>query len=275
MNPVLERDFSENIIQEKYKKMIVTGTVIEVYEMDFKPYQLLNRNKRSNDSPDWIDSWEQELEEMNLQQRMENCSSLDDLYRVVREHKGRINANIYRTRNNVRRLSLANFDNGSKFVTFTFAQNITDVSEANQLWKKFIKRMRYKYGDFKYMAVIEFQKRGAVHYHVIWDLAYIKKSELSEIWSHGFVKINRIEHVDNVGAYIVKYMTKDLMDERFKGLKAYQCSKGLQRPLVLRGEQVAELYRMYGLEDKKTVFESSYTSEHHGTILYKEYNLKR
>jgi len=255
--------------------MIVTGTVIEVYEMDFKPYQLLNRNKRSNDSPDWIDSWEQELEEMNLQQRMENCSSLDDLYRVVREHKGRINANIYRTRNNVRRLSLANFDNGSKFVTFTFAQNITDVSEANQLWKKFIKRMRYKYGDFKYMAVIEFQKRGAVHYHVIWDLAYIKKSELSEIWSHGFVKINRIEHVDNVGAYIVKYMTKDLMDERFKGLKAYQCSKGLQRPLVLRGEQVAELYRMYGLEDKKTVFESSYTSEHHGTILYKEYNLKR
>ncbi|GAI10009.1 unnamed protein product, partial [marine sediment metagenome] len=39
----------------------------------------------------------------------------------------------------------------------------------NREFKKFIQRLRYQYGDFKYMAVIEFQDRGAIHYHMISD----------------------------------------------------------------------------------------------------------
>ncbi|MBY9082359.1 protein Rep [Paenibacillus sp. CGMCC 1.18879] len=261
-------------VQKKYRKMVVTGNVIEVYEMESKPYQLFRKYQDGN-KPDWLAEWEAEIKSRTLEERVASCDTLRDAERLVRDHVGREQRNITRTRNNVRRLALANFDNGSKFVTFTFAKNITEISVANQEWKSFIKRLRYKYGRFKYMAVLEFQKRGAVHYHCIWDLPYIRKSELAEIWGQGHIKVNRIDHVDNVGAYIVKYMTKDLMDERFVGSKAYQCSKGLDRPIVLRDEELDVVWQLYDLEHRKTAFESSYTSEHHGLIIYKEYNLKR
>lgn len=255
--------------------MIVTGSIIEVYEMDEKPYQLSKKHEKKNQSLDWLEAWEADIKSRTLEERVSRCDSPFDAFRIVNEHNGRIAANITRTRNNVRRLALANFDNNSKFVTFTFAENISDVSEANKYWKKFIRKMRTKYGKFKYMSVIEFQKRGAVHYHCIWDLPYIKKKDLQELWSNGFIKVNRIDHVDNVGAYIVKYMTKDLMDERFVNTKAYQCSKGLERPLIYRDEECEMLWQLYNLEQKKKVFSSSYTSEHHGTITYSEYNLRR
>lgn len=262
-------------LKNKYRKMIVTGSVIEVYEMDEKPYQLAKKYEEKKSTLDWLEAWEAEIHSRTLEERISRCDSVGDALRLIDTHNGRMAANISRTRNTVRRLALANFDNNSKFVTFTFAENIVDVAEANTYWKQFIRKMRKKYGGFKYMAVLEFQKRGAVHYHCIWDLPYIKKPDLQEIWGNGFIKINRIDHVDNVGAYIVKYMTKDLMDERFVRTKSYQCSRGLERPITYREEEFEMLWQLYDLEHKKKVFTSSYTSEHHGTITYVEYNLKR
>lgn len=274
--PTVSGDLKPDItVQKKYRKMIVTGSVIELYEMDERPYQLSKKFQDDHDSPDWLQAWEAELRSRTLEDKLSQCDSVLSAFDLIKSHNGRIAANIARTRNTVRRLALANFDNGSKFVTFTFAENITEVSEANKLWKQFTKKMRRKYGNFKYMAVLEFQKRGAVHYHCIWDLPYIKKKDLQDMWGNGFIKVNRIDHVDNVGAYIVKYMTKDLMDERFVNTKAYQCSKGLDRPLTYRDEECETLWELYNLEHKKKVFTSSYASEHHGTITYSEYNLKR
>lgn len=64
---------------------------------------------------------------------------------------------------------------------------------------KFIQRLKYKFGkDIKYLAVIEFQQRGAVHYHVLSDIPYIKQDELQDLWGQGFVFINAISHVDNI-----------------------------------------------------------------------------
>lgn len=263
----------------KYKKIVVTGHVIELYEMEKTPYQFSDRKQKKDDiPPDWVDGWTEEISTRSFQDGLKNAEAVGGYFGMMdflRSFNGRVEKNITRTRNMVRRLALANFDNGSKFVTFTFAENISDLKTANAHWKAFMRKMRDKYGKFKYMAVIEFQKRGAVHYHCIWDLPYLKKSSLAEIWGNGFVKINRIEHVDNVGAYIVKYMTKDLMDERFVSQKAYQCSKGLERPVEFRGEMAEEIILLYDLSKRKSVFESSYTSEHLGKINYQEYNLKR
>lgn len=60
---------------------------------------------------------------------------------------------------------------------------------------------------------------------MISNLPYIAAKELENIWSNGFIKINAIDKVDNLGAYVIKYMTKDHADERLQGLKAYNCSK--------------------------------------------------
>lgn len=162
------------------------------------------------------------------------------------------------------------------------AVDIRDVTQTNVEFKKFIQRLRRYMGKigynekFPYIGVIEFQDkndRGAVHYHVIMDIPYIDNAILAEIWSHGFVRVNRIEQCDNVGAYMVKYMTEDMKDERLQGGKAYLVSKGLQRPEVIVGELAhAEIQRIEKESKKKRVYADVYPSEFLGLISYNEYN---
>lgn len=190
-------------------------------------------------------------------------------------------SNARRARNEARRLVISNFDTSSKFITLTFrdgsVNDVTDVRECNKAFERFIKRLRKRYEGFKYLKVIEFQdanNRGAVHYHFLSTLPFIPSEKLAEIWGHGFIGINRIEHVDNVGAYVTSYMLKDFDDKRLAGEKAYSTSKNLSRPIVLYGHEAAEIIEQY-LKDKKEVFANSYESEYQGQITYKEYNLQR
>ncbi|RFB28242.1 protein Rep [Brevibacillus sp. VP] len=185
-----------------------------------------------------------------------------------------------RARREVINLVNANFDRHSKFITLTYEENMTDVEEARKHFDIFIKRMRRKYKNFRYIVVIEFQERGAVHYHIMSDLPYIPKKKLREIWGHGYVKINAIDHVDNVGAYISKYMTKAEADIRMIQKKCYTTSRNMIKPTVLTNPwEIATFIRENGLkiddsvEDKKRVFTSSYTSEHYGKIIDIEFNL--
>ena len=188
-------------------------------------------------------------------------------------------------RNRIRQLVCTNFDSGSKFVTLTFDNSrdfdITDVQSCNRYFKQFIQRLRYRYADLQYVAVIEFQDkngRGAVHYHMICNLPFIKKSELQEIWRGGFVKINRIDKVDNVGAYVIKYMCKDTEDKRLCGENAYMHSKGLREPLEIctwKGDASEWRDVHDALERETPSYSAKYESEHAGVIEYMQYNHNR
>ena len=94
--------------------------------------------------------------------------------------------------------------------------------------------MNYKYNNFEYLAVPEFQKRGAVHYHLLCNLPFIEIAELQELWGQGFVKINKIDDVNNVGAYVSKYLGKE-MDERTFGKKKFFRSQNLKQSVELLG----------------------------------------
>jgi hypothetical protein len=189
---------------------------------------------------------------------------------------------VTRIRNRVRRLTLANFNENSKFFTATFAENITDMEFANYEFMKFIQRLKYHYGDFKYLVVVEFQDRGAIHYHMISDFGYIKHSELAKIWGNGFVwirdllKSNNGKPVDNVGAYIVKYMNKDVLDERLMGKKAYFTSRNLKRPEIFHEDlSLQDCLKKYGLKVDDLVFNNSFMSKENGRVDYLEFNKKR
>jgi hypothetical protein len=189
--------------------------------------------------------------------------------------------NSRRSKMQLRRIVLSNFENMDKFVTLTFrdgaVSDVQNVKECNGAFDKFIKRLRRKYGDFRYCRVIEFQDtngRGAVHYHCIMTLPYVRYEELGDTWGNGFIGINAIDHVDNVGAYIQKYMTKDFDDDRLAGAKAYATSQNLQRPIVLYGEEAEEINETF-LAQKKEVFANEYVSEYQGNIQYTEYNTNR
>lgn len=191
-----------------------------------------------------------------------------------------------RRRTSIRQAVTMNFDSSSKFVTLTFKDglgfDIKDVKQCNEAFTAFIRRLKKSFPDLKYIAVVEFQDkndRGAVHYHMICNLPFIKKDQLSHIWGNGFIKINAIDKVDNVGAYVVKYMNKDIDDVRLQGLKAYNASKGLQKPVELKSWSNRDRDCIQQIKDSlqkvSPSYATTYESDNAGHIEFVQYNLQR
>lgn len=185
----------------------------------------------------------------------------------------RRNDNLYYSRLKINRLVLANTNwevCAPRFVTFTFAKNITDLKEANIYWQSFTRKFRQRFGNIKYLGVVEFQKRGAVHYHVLFfDLKYTVgiKEIIKDMWGQGFIKFKsarKIEKIEHLGLYLAKYLQKDIMDTRLNGQKAFFTSKNLIQPVVLRNMEVCEKKLFDMIEKGANVV--SYQSSHFGKI---------
>ncbi len=183
---------------------------------------------------------------------------------------------LQRARSRVRRLACAN-PQLNKFFTLTFADNVTDLKYANNQFCCFIKRLnRYLTKMHKdkvqYIAVVEFQERGAVHYHLLCNLPFISAKTLQEIWGNGFIRINKIDDVDNVGAYVTKYMTKDNEDERLVGNRSYFTSQGLKKPIEIINTDIAAVIQrallLGDLKMKKEPYNATFENEYLGTIEY-------
>lgn len=191
---------------------------------------------------------------------------------------------LMRARRELRRIVNANIgkwgdDVTCKFVTLTFKDNIKDLDMANYEFRQFIKRLNYmvygeKCSNLMYTAVVEFQKRGAVHYHVIfYNLPFMKADLLAEVWGNGFIKINKIDDVDNVGAYVCKYLTKDNCDDRLRGRRSYFNSRGLKKPIeeFLDDDGLENIKR--SLPGQAMTYKGEFENEFVGKIEYEQYNL--
>ncbi len=148
---------------------------------------------------------------------------------------------ISRARQRIRRLISTNtgqYGCQDLFVTFTFADNVSELKEANACWTAFVKRLKYHLGfSPAYVAVVEFQKRGAVHYHaVFFNIPYLEniKESWAEIWGHGFISIKSVQKINSIGAYLSKYLQKGVVDARLFNEKCYFTSRGLIKPIVVR-----------------------------------------
>lgn len=236
-------------------KVIVSGGVIEVYDYEkpvFKGY-------KSNGGRD------KEADEEGKEKNRK-----DSLRRARQEVRRIVNANV----------GAYGEQFTAKFLTLTFGDNVTDLDQAHYEFKKFIQRMNYlvfgmKSGNLKYTAVVEFQERGAVHYHVIiYNIPYTRVEVIERIWGNGYVWINKIDNVDNVGAYVCKYLTKAQDDERLRGRKCYFNSRGLFKPVVIDDEKKTETIKQ-SLPDEFVTVSTQYENEHLGKIIYRQYNLKR
>lgn len=170
-----------------------------------------------------------------------------------------------RARETVRRTINAN-PQLNKFLTLTYAENMTDIDRSRKELDNFFKRLKRQFPRFAYVCVIEFQKRGAVHFHLLCNLPFVDVKALAEVWGHGFIKLNRIDNVDNVGAYVTKYMTKENMDERLIGYRSYSMSRGLNQPQEYTTEEIEEA--LAAVENVKRVYTAEFESEYYGTIRY-------
>lgn len=113
---------------------------------------------------------------------------------------------------------------------------------------------------------------------MICNLPYVKKIELSGLWDGGHVKINRIDKVDNVGAYVIKYMVADMDDTRLMGEHAYLRSRRLDEPIEYKtwqGDREAWQTLHNALEGMTASYATTYESEQAGKILYRQYNTNR
>ena len=199
------------------------------------------------------------------------------------------------------------------FLTLTYAENMQDTKRLYLDLKNFIKRLKYKFKDksrIEYITVVEPQKRGAWHAHILikfidLDKIYIPNALISSIWGLGFVNVQSIAKmsVDNLGAYLTAYLTdlpigdipineidkykkfKKVNDKYFvkgarlklypKGMNFYRKSKGIKFP-----ERINVPYS----DIKKYVGNAipTYskrldlnTNDFCNTIIYHHYNLKR
>lgn len=187
---------------------------------------------------------------------------------------------IYRAKNTIRRLGLGNFGKKDKFVTLTFNNDqdfdISDLSICLAHYKKFIRKLKTIHPQLKYITVPEFQKRGAVHYHVICNLPYVDDSDLEVIWGYGFIKILAINDTKGVAIYLTKYLSKRFDDPRKNGHRLYYSSKNLMRPQVLYGEGAEQLSAALSRSSHVSVaYANSYQTEHNGQVEYKQYNPKQ
>ncbi|MGX1195505.1 rolling circle replication-associated protein [Metabacillus sp. SLBN-84] len=289
-----------------YRKVIVTGDIIEVYEMEKAPH-----NPHENCS-DKHDSYSEHLADTSLYrynpETRENAAQAmkewtkNKLKEKVDRKEERRKQTLRDAKNTARRIALNNFDSSSLFVTLTYAENMTDIGQADKDFAQFVQLLNEDFDKkHKYFAVREFQDRGAIHYHMLIDLditwdrddkerrEYFERLVHDIYWHHGWVDLKRLDYyeegrkkrkmynpegtVDNVGAYIVKYM--DIDDGRLKGHKAYLTSAGLERPKVYTGIEAEAVIAAYELDTKKETFTNSYESEYLGKIVYKEHNPKR
>ncbi len=182
---------------------------------------------------------------------------------------------ITRAQSKIRRLVNANaFVYGCMpiFVTYTFKQNLQDITIANKLFTAHIRSMKKKhFGKLRYLAVPELQKRGAIHYHVVFfDLPFIDgiKRIFENQWAHGFLQVKAIKHVRNIGAYVSKYFAKQWYKSRLRGEKSYFTSFNLYQPKLHRG-----LDAIPALCTMKEELSQSYDSSKLGRVIYKQYKL--
>lgn len=171
----------------------------------------------------------------------------------------------------------------AKFFTITFEENIQDQGAANYKYKKCIQKLNYYvYGEkcnkLKYLVVLQFQDRGAIHWHVIFfNLPYIPVDKLAKIWGEGFVKINAIDNVDNAGAYVASYVGNEkgnplkgnggrFVDVRYYNHKRYFRSKGLYESEIIRS------IRPLPVIEGEPVFQAEFENEHTGKVKYSQYN---
>lgn len=194
--------------------------------------------------------------------------------------------NIMRSKLQCQRLAKCNSREWKTFITLTFAENITDIKFANKRFRYFIDKVQRKFKEFKYICIPEFQKRGAVHYHLLTnisiensDLIYSQENNSKfkhiKYWIDGFTKVDTLEKdMKKIIGYISKYMTKDI-DNRLYNRHRYFYSRNLDKPCVsyldISNEKHQQFYKKM-LGDRTLIYmneyQNCYTDE---KIVFKEF----
>lgn len=229
--------------------------------------------------------------------------------------KKKKNLSINRYRSNIRakrriqELIDINFSNNFCFMTLTFKENMMSIEIANRTFSNFTKRLkRYlnktysKQYIYKYICVLETQKRGALHFHIVCNLPFgIKFNDIIQIWNNTIINNKDINikggsvhikfstesnpNTEKISVYLGKYLLKKDINPIFLGKKIYFTSKNLKKPVRqnhlhyftpnLEKEQIINIIEKsfkFDLTNKKLISQNYYYDKYtKNKILFLEY----
>ena len=194
-----------------------------------------------------------------------------------------------RTKTNLKSIINCNVSYFSKFITFTYEKTCLHRYKILYDFGNFKKRFKEKYGEgLKYVAVLEHQKErgikegneGSYHLHVVcFNDFKINYMELKEMWKQGSVDLKKIDYVENIGLYLMKYITKESIDLNKKSIFK---SKGLKTPQIARSDtelftrpQKPKYATYYTIQRQYTNKTTGEFKKYDNSVIYKEYRLKR
>jgi len=184
-----------------------------------------------------------------------------------------------RAKRRLRRLVNSNIGRGPHrdcFLTLTFRDNISDIDTANDYFQDFAKRLKYYLGEheLRYISVLERQQRGAVHYHVcLFSFPYLRAEKISELWGHGYIKINTLSQIADIGSYMAKYLSKADSD---KDTKKYWSSRNLVKPTIFIDTSAVAKRALDILENsqKKVLYFFTFLTRNGDLVSYTKYSLE-
>lgn len=170
-------------------------------------------------------------------------------------------------------------DQPPALLTLTMSQNLP-YAASSRIFTRFAAKLSRYHKGIRYIAVPEFQKRGAVHWHIIlWGLNEKIQTEsetryISRIWLRGFVDGLITDGSPKLAGYLAKYMSKAMQDIRLGGKKAYYSSHNILRPMSVSSgnESIQNFYQehlMPGVDNLLT--EREFDTEWLGRCHYQQF----
>ena len=191
----------------------------------------------------------------------------------------------------LKRLIGANFTGGHSELWLTLTYRDSPMTDSNRLYedfKRFMRRLRnLTKKTLAYIVVIEPQASGSLHAHVLMktldkSTLYIPNADVAKAWGQGFVNVRRLKDSDNVGAYLIAYLTdvdiNNLEGDFQQGKKSKKIVKGGRLGLYPVGMQIYRHSRTGISPPKKIKEQKSIIQESYGLSsnpdYYKKFEIK-
>lgn len=285
------------IADSSYVTVTKMNHIVEVQHMSKKNSECHIQKLSKNT---YVDKRDGEIKEFQLNEnRSENLNSLRQTFKKLRYL---INNNFFGSQNEL-------------FITLTYAQQTNDHIKVGKDYDNFLKRLKRKYkaiSTVEALKVLEPHASGNYHMHVLLkfsdlDSIFINNSELADIWKNGFVSVQSLAGVDNIGAYLSAYMSdlevpnnydtkatnveeKEVNGQKKKfikggrlafypsGVNLYTKTKGIvypERQEMTYKKAKKNVVRSAKPNYKKTIEINDENKKFSNTITYEQYNLKR
>jgi len=185
------------------------------------------------------------------------------------------------------RLVRANLDSmGAPVLCTLTMRDIVPLKRAYRLYTLFQQRLRRLVPGVVHIAVPEWQKRGAVHFHVLlWGLPpeYAKHERKNRIvarmWGEGYVDLFQSDGKPALVGYLSKYLSKTMGDYRLRDSRSYSASRNCKRPNVITSPAILAYSKdVWGIDisgDKNIEFQKQYGTLWLGRCDYKVFKIKR